>query len=179
MRYATDQSPNLSDMCGIELWDTEKNSPLIVTHIAKFDSVPSVLVCPNKMEIELPRYHREYKSDCSAHGASCDKCCYGILCPLLKYCVNEGDERITCEYVEQKIWNMIKRGMTLLQFDGYYTLKRWLTQKSDIAGKLIEKYLSYEPTSRRREDIAFFLGMKREAYRKSVKEGTFDIHSLF
>ena len=108
-RYPDIIEPNLSDMCGIEYWSKEKNTPLVPTHIAKFDWVPAVLICESGREILLPRYHREFKTDCQKSSVSneCGECCYGVFCPLIKYCKKEGDKKVSCHYVEKIVWKMI------------------------------------------------------------------------
>lgn len=64
LRYPEAVDPNLSDMCGIEYWDIDRNAPLLVQNIRKLEWVPAVLKCPEGLEIPLPRYHRNFVSSC-------------------------------------------------------------------------------------------------------------------
>ena len=180
-RYPDIIEPNLSDMCGIEYWSKEKNTPLVPTHIAKFDWVPAVLICESGREILLPRYHREFKTDCQKSSVSneCGECCYGVFCPLIKYCKKEGDKKVSCPYVEKIVWKMIDNNQSLKKLDACSTFKRWMIQESDIGEKIIRKFNSCLPKSKKREAIAYFLGLEREIYRQYVKEKCFDIYSLF
>ena len=54
-----------------------------------------------------------------------------------------------------------------------------MIQESDIGEKIIRKFNSCLPKSKKREAIAYFLGLEREIYRQYVKEKCFDIYSLF
>ncbi len=180
-RYPDVVVPNLSDMCGIEYWSEANNSPLIPTHVSKFDWVPAVLICENGREIPLPRYHREFKTDCknSSVSSECSECCYGVFCPLIKHCKKEGDKKLSCPYVEKMVWKMIDNNESLKKYDGYSTFKRWMMEESDIGEKVIRKFNSCLPKSKKREDIAWFLGLDREIYKQRVKNKCFDIYSMF
>lgn len=178
-RYSDKVEPNLSDMCGIEYWDNEINFPLNIMHVKQLDWVPAKLICENGRQISLPRYRREYRTACRLQNCSCDRCCYGILCPLLKYCSKNNGEKITCPYVEKKVWAMINKGESLRGYDAFYTFKRWLISESDIGEKIVKKYYSYKPNSKKRENIAWFLGVDKSVYREINKEHEFDIYSCF
>lgn len=179
MRYSEEVAPNLSDMCGIEYWDSEKNAPLIVQNIGKLEWAPAILKCPEGLEIPLPRYHREFVSICREKGDSCEKCLQNIMCPLFRFCKKSGEEPIHCAFVEEKVWKMINQQQTLHGFDLFYTFKRWMMEESDIGKSIIAEFESNAPRSKTREDIAYFLGIEREIYKDRAKNGEFDIHSLF
>ena len=178
-KYSNKVEPNLAEMCGIEYWDYEKNFPLDITHVKKLDWVPAVLTCENGRQMVLPRYHREFTTACRLHNCSCDKCCYGVFCPLIKHCSKTTEDKISCPYVEKKVWAMIRKGESIRKYDGSVMFKRWLMRESDIGDKLIEKFFSYKPSSKKREDIAWFLGVDRGMYRELNKENQFDIYSAF
>ena len=101
------------------------------------------------------------------------------MCSLVRFCKKDGIEKISCSFVENKVWDMIKSGETLKDYEYFYTFKRWMSEESDIGEKIIRKFLSYSPRSKKREDIAYFLGLEREIYKRYVKENCFDIYSLF
>ena len=63
--YNSNCYPNLTDMCGIEYWDIENNSPLKPDFVPSDAWVPVYLKCPEGRNILLPRYHRKYKSLCA------------------------------------------------------------------------------------------------------------------
>ena len=178
-RYFDAVEPNLSDMCGIEFWAANQNYPLDITHVHQFDWVPAILVCPNRREINLPRYHREFKSNCSKHGSSCQQCSYGIMCPLIKFCARNGEKKISCEYVEKKVWTMIEEGKSIVDYEASGTFKRWLRSESDIGEKMIRKFNSCHPKSKEREAIVHFLGFNVDYYRKLAAKDEFDIYSIF
>lgn len=179
LRYPEEVSPNLSDMCGIEYWDSTRNAPLLVQNIGRQEWVPAVFKCPEGLEIPLPRYHREFVPACQEKGDSCEKCLQSIMCPLFRYCKKSAEKPIHCAFVEDKVWKMIKQRQTLRGLDLFYTFKRWMIEESDIGENIIAKFKSYAPRSKRREDIAYFLGIERKDYQERAKCRDFDIYSLF
>ncbi|MBR5310472.1 MAG: DUF559 domain-containing protein [Oscillospiraceae bacterium] len=180
LRYPDIIEPNLSDMCGIEYWDKEVNYPLEITHVGKFDWVPAILICENKRELTLPRYYkRTTKQECLIHKQYCDSCCFSKICIFFDICHKENDKKISCKYVEDKVWEMIKNGETLKGFDGDFLFRKWLINESDIGDKILEKFFSYSVKSKKREDIAYFLGVDRKRYREMVKDDSFDIYKWF
>ena len=115
-------------------------------------------VCNNR-QIELPRYHREFRDNCQTHGSSCEKCSYGRLCPLIKHCTAKGKAKISCSYVENKIWEMINQEETLCNYEAYNTVKRWLLQESDIGDKIIKRFSSQFTSKEKKKLLYIFLGL--------------------
>lgn len=179
LRYPNEVTPNLSDMCGIECWDEELNAPLSQKNVGIYEWVPAELRCPNGNSIALPRYSREFKSTCLAKGDRCEKCLQGIMCPLFRYCKKQNGVEISCAYVEAKIWQMIEQRQTLKGLDMKYSFTQWLMNESDIGEKIVRKFESYALRSKKREDIAYFLGMERSVYKAQVKNESFNIRNLF
>ncbi|MDO4867584.1 MAG: DUF559 domain-containing protein [Clostridia bacterium] len=114
LRYPDVVERNISTMCGIKYWDKTRNFPLVPTHIQKYEWVPAILVCKNNREIPLPRYHRNYKSECRVQ---CNLCFCGIMCPLIPWCKRDNTNLIHCEFVEKRFWKMINQKKRITKVD--------------------------------------------------------------
>lgn len=178
-RYPDVVEPNLSMMCGIEYWDKNLNYPLDPTHVQKLEWVPAILTCENNRKIPLPRYHRNYRPDCKELDIRCNKCCYGIICPLLCYCKKTDNNKVHCNYVEDKIRKMIDNGESFESRSALVTLKRWLIEESDLGERIINEYLHYPVESKKRKKIASFLGCNSKEDLELINRNEFDIYSAF
>ena len=177
--YSSAVEPNIADMCGIECWDEEKNSPLNPNNVGVYEWVPAVMICPNGNEIELPRYRRDFKSDCAEEGNNCLKCLKHELCPFITYCKKKDNVLVECQYVEKIVWNMIKEGKVLQDYIYGVSFKQWLKEESNLSKKIIDKYKDEKTSKKLKENIACFLGAKKEFYKKVVKNDKFCIDDYF
>ena len=50
--YPSTVEPNIADMCGIECWNQEKNTPLNPKNVGIYEWVPALMICPNGNELQ-------------------------------------------------------------------------------------------------------------------------------
>ena len=160
LRYPNSIVPNLTDMCGIELWNEKLNFPLEINNVYKFDWVPAILICKNNIEHDLPRYNRNFKNDCRERKEKCSLCMYNI-CSLLRYCKKKNNNFIECEYMKNITWEAISKGNTYSSFDGYNIYMNWLFNETKYGIEIIKKFINSPLKSKYRKNILKFLHLDK------------------
>ena len=152
--------PNLSDMCGIELWDKKCNGALSPECIPKNGWAYAILNCKNNQRKVLPRYFRDYKKECEEERpGGCKNCISYWVCPLLLWCKEKdylNNQIYDCEYVESQVRKMIKKGVNHNKLEKSYRLTQWLWLKSNLGIKLIKEFLSLSDEEERNKYLKFF-----------------------
>ena len=156
--YNTQVVPNLSEMCGIELWADDVNGKLEPECIPKDEWAYALLRCKNNKLIELPRYHREYKEQCRKYEAGgCEKCISHIICPLMKWCHGSEGEMMDCKVVERQVHKMINKGISYHTLKNHTALDEWLWRKSNVGIDIVKEFLALsESDPKRRKYLRFF-----------------------
>ncbi len=156
--------PNLSDMCGIELWDKEYNGELSPYNIPEDEWAYAILRCKNNQNVVLPRYQRDFKEACrEGRKGGCDNCVGGLVCPLIQWCHSrnyEKDEIYDCEYVEKQVRKMISKGISYGRLEKGCHLDTWLWLNSSLGIKLVKEILALPENDKKREKYYKFFGYK-------------------
>ena len=148
-------------MCGIELWDQVFNGALKPNYIPRDEWAYSVLRCKNGRFIELPRYHRDYKSICMKYRkGGCENCIGSLICPLIQYCQGENGKLIDCKIVENQVYQMINQGIRYNSFEKSTYLTEYLWEKSSFGIRLIQEILDLPKRSPNRIKYYKFFGFK-------------------
>ena len=154
---------NLADMCGIELWDKECNGELSPLNIPCKEWAYAILRCKNGNNIELPRYHREFKNSCrSEYEEICDNCIAGIICPLIKWCAGKNGQIIECPVVDDAVHLLIDKGQSYRKMELSSYLSDWLWKKSTLGIKLVSEILSLEKNDPLKKKYFQFFGFITE-----------------
>ena len=153
--------PNLTEMCGIELWAKDMNGELDPECIPKDEWAYALLRCKNNKLIELPQYHREYKEQCQKYeDVGCEQCFSHIICPLMKWCQGKGDEITKCEVIERQVHKMINRGIYYGKFKYHTALHEWLWKKSDLGIEIVKEFLALSKSDPKRKKYLRFFGFR-------------------
>lgn len=154
---------NLEDMCGIELWDNEFNGCLNPENIPQNEWAYAILRCKDGRNVELPRYHREFRSQClSKDKNACEKCISGVICPLIKWCCGKDNQVIDCKVVDNVVHKMINKGQPYNNLEQATYLYEWMWRKSTLGVRLIEEFLLLEKNSPLRKNYYRFFNLKTE-----------------
>lgn len=162
--YDKPVSPNLTDMCGVELWDYELNGNLKPENIPKEEWAYALLRCPNNELIELPRYKRDYKENCKeGRKRGCEECVGHLVCPFIQWCRGNQYEKglaYDCKIVEKQVRKLIKKGTWIFDLEKGSYLSDWIWLKSNLGMKLVEEILDIPIDDKRRENYYKFLGIR-------------------
>lgn len=155
--FNTKVDHNLTDFCGIELWD-DSNYPLLPENIPVDEWAYAKLKCKDNQLKVLPRYHRDNKSECRAEEYSCAKCLYGNACHLLRWCERKSpDEPVHCNYMERYVHELIENDVNISGWKSWHMLIQWLFSHSDIGVKLVKEILELPVHSEKRKKYYHFL----------------------
>lgn len=194
LRFCSEVTANITNICGIEFWDNKLNGQLKPENVGIHDLVPAYFTCKEGKTMYLSRYKRNIKPDCMTYASGCVNCVFQVFCPMIGFCQGQAKkfygenmyingklvtESVECLYVEKKIWDMINKGGTLNGLYGLNAFKDWLIKRSTIGKKMLSVFTSKRTTKKMKENIVRFLGYDVERYKQEIKEGTFDIYSLF
>lgn len=164
--YSKPVDSNLTDMCGIELWDKDYNGELSPANIPEDEWAYAILRCKNEENIVLPRYHRDFREACKeGRKAGCENCISGLVCPLLQWCRGNNFEKgeiYDCPYVEKQIRKLIKAGKYYLDYEKGCHLTTWLWLKSDLGIKLVKEIMDLPIDDPKRNKYFKFLGIRYE-----------------
>lgn len=162
--YCEEIAPNLTDICGIELWDKDYNGELTPVNIPKNEWAYALLKCPARKPMLLPRYHRNYKTDCKTdRKQGCNNCVGYLVCPIIKWCHaldSEKEEIFNCEYAEKRIRVLLEEGVNYHNLEQSYQIDDWLWAKSDLGIRIVKEILLIPKGDCRREKYFKFLGYK-------------------
>ena len=164
---------NLADMCGIELWDKDFNGELNPANIPSKEWAYAILRCKNGMSIELPRYHREFKSWCKSERDSiCKDCVSGIVCPLIRWCHGKDQQVIDCPVVDKAVYQMIEQGINYNHLELSSCLTEWMWKKSTLGIRLINEVMVLQKNDPVRKKYYRFFGIKGDENDKGIISGT-------
>ena len=164
---------SLIDMCGIEFWDTKFNGDLFPGNIPSDEWAYAVLRCKKGKSIELPRYHRQYKSQCKSEGEGiCENCVSIVICPLMKWCTGNDNQAIECEIVEDAIRQLIKDGKSYRSMQRGNDLDNWMWRNSTLGVRLVEEMLSLKKSDPMRKNYIQFFGFKTEEKGNGIVSGS-------
>lgn len=155
---------NLSDVCGIKLWDKKYNGKLKPEFIPKYMWACAMLRCKNGQRIILPRYHRAHKKDCEKRGFLCNKCLSQLFCPFLDICPGNVENRVDCQYVEDRVRKMIEKGRCYQNYTQAGCFGQWLCSKSILGKKLLKEVLAMPENDDRKIKYYQFLGFYTKKY---------------
>lgn len=161
--YDVPVEDNLADMCGIELWDKGYNGELSPLNIPSKEWAYAILRCKNGNNIELPRYHREFKNSCrSEYEKTCDNCIAGIICPLIKWCAGKNGQIIECPVVNDAVHRLIDKGHSYRKMELSSCLSDWLWKRSTLGIELVGEILSLEKNDPLKKKYFQFFGFITE-----------------
>lgn len=161
--YDVPVEKSLEDMCGVEFWDTEFNGDLVPSNIPSDEWAYAALRCKKGRSIELPRYHRQYKSQCKSLGEGiCENCVSTVICPLMHWCKGNNNQAVECQIVEDAVRQMIKGGKSYRSMERGNDLDAWMWRNSTLGVKLVEEVLSLKKNNPMRKNYIHFLGFRTE-----------------
>lgn len=170
--YTIPVEPNISNMCGIEFWDKDRNGFLSPINIPKDGWAYAFLKCKNNQSIILPRrYDRDYKNTCIQFRNGCENCVSHWVCPFLSLCHADNykkGEIYDCDYVESRVRIMIEKGISSRRLSKSYQLDEWMWLKSHLGIKLVKEFLDLRKNKTLQEKYLNFFGYQ---YRKEMQIG--------
>ena len=159
--YDTKVEPNLSNMCGIELWDKSFNGDLSPACIPKYEWAYALLQCKNGQSIVLPRYRRDFHDECKEiRKEGCKNCISHLICPLMKWCSVDRIGIAECDIVEKQVYNMIEQGICYAKCEHSAILSNWLWIRSNLGINLVKVILSMDRLDPKRKEYYKFFGFR-------------------
>lgn len=158
--YDVEVEPNLSKMCGIELWDKKFNKKLSPKCIPKLDWAYAILRCKNGRNMVLPRYHRSFRDECKEYKGVCKNCVSHLICPLIRWCCEDSIGTAECDVVKKQVYNMIEQGIRYWKLEKSVYLSDWLWIKSNLGINLVREILSMDQLDSEREKYYRFFGFR-------------------